>query len=555
MTYHKIICSLLGLMLTAVTVSASTITHHRDTTAKNKILPIGGGNNQFQDADFLAYFKDGIDLLKQDDLAKGINLISTGFQKIDAQASVMRAMPYSTYELVSILKEVNGNTLSPNEKKLGQAFIKNMFVYEPSEAEKNLIPHFKQVPNTLFAKRIRLFMLNAVNSKKTPAELDALLKLTQDLVPANILKAEQCYDDEQYEKCINYSTRLLKATPKYTHAYHMRAKSYANLKQYEKAIADYDAAIKLSPQMLVLTYDRADALMDMDQYAEAITGFKVFVASEYKWTFYNIARAYRNLKKLDSALYYINEHIRQYPEDEDGYNIKGDIFTDNQDYEKAISAYTTGLQFAPKDDDLFEDRADAYFWSRQYAEAIKDYQKAADIAISPYRLDRIGSCYYYLNDYEKSIIYHNKALKANPQYKYSYWSLNLTYNKMQKYRDAIVAGHKAIAIDSTYDGALGNLGWSYYCAGDYKNCIKYSYKALKYEPSTSYAMFNIALATLHNGDFEKAKERYRLFIDECHQKNYKINDGAIEDLKDLVKQNVMAKEATYIIEEIFKAQP
>lgn len=554
MTYHKLFCGFIGLMLSALTVSAATLPH-LDTTAKNKILPIGGSSNQLQGADFLAYFKDGIELLKQDDLTKGINLLNTGFQQIDAQASVLRTMPYTAYELVSILKEVNGNTLSAKEKKLGQVFIKNMFVAGPAEADKIILPLIKQAPNTLFTKRVRLFMLTAVNSKKAPAEVDALLKLNPNLVPANILKAEQCFDNEQYAKCISYSTRLINILPKYAHAYHMRAKANAGLTNYEKAITDYDAAIKLSPQMQVVIYDKADALMELERYAEAITAYKLFVPSEYKWTFYNIARAYRNLDKPDSAIYYINEHIRQYPDDEDGYNIKGDIFTDKQDFEKAVSAYTTGLQFAPKDDDLYEDRGDAYFWNHQYTEAINDYQKAIEIESTPFRLNRMGSCYYYLNEYDKAILFHNKAIKLNPKYKYSYWSLNLTYNKMQRYNDAIAAAHKAIAIDSTYDSALGNLGWSYYCAGDYKNCIKYSYKALQYKPSAAYAMFNIALATLHNGDFEKAKERYRFFIDECHKKDYKINDGAIDDLRDLIKQNFMAKEATYIIEEIFKAKP
>lgn len=549
MTYHKFFCSLLGVLWAVTSVFAAPVLPI-DTTSKNKIFPVG--NSQIQGAEFFTYIKDGIDFLKQNELAKGINLIATALQQLNSKSKFMRAMPYQSYEMVSILKEVNAGNLSAQEKKLGQMIIKRLFIADSTQTQNVVASDFKNVPNTVFTKRVKVLIYSIQEDKKLTAELKNLLKVAPDLASANTLMAEMCYDNGDYNGCINYSNKTLNALPEYTHAYHMRGKSYSHMRKYDKAIAELDKAIKLSPDVALLIYDRADILLDMERYAEAITIYKKFVPSKFRWAFYNLARSYRGLEKLDSAMYYINEHINQYADDEDGYKIKGDIFSDKNEYDKAISAYTTGLSFAPQNDALLENRGDAYYWSKQYTDALKDYEEALKIESTPYRLDHIGYCYYRFNEYEKSIVFYNKALKLNPEYKDCYWGLNLTYNAMHKYNDAIVAGHKAIAIDSTYDSALGNLGWSYYCAGDYKNCITYSYKALKYEPSAAYAMFNIALATLAGGNFEGAKERYQFFINECRKNNYTISDGAVDDLKELVKNNVMAKEATYIIENIFQ---
>ena len=67
-------------------------------------------------------------------------------------------------------------------------------------------------------------------------------------------------------------------------------------------------------------------------------------------------------------------------------------------------------------------------------------------------------------------------------------------------------------------------------------------------------MFNIALATLKKGDVEKAKELYRQFISQCKENGYTIQDGAIDDLKNLMKKNIAVEECKYIIQQLFQKQ-
>jgi len=65
-------------------------------------------------------------------------------------------------------------------------------------------------------------------------------------------------------------------------------------------------------------------------------------------------------------------------------------------------------------------------------------------------------------------------------------------------------------------------------------------------------MFNIAISTLRLGKYEESVELYKKYIALSKASAKENLDGAIADLKDLIKQNVLVKESTYIIENVFE---
>ena len=169
-----------------------------------------------------------------------------------------------------------------------------------------------------------------------------------------------------------------------------------------------------------------------------------------------------------------------------------------------------------------------------------------------YTIDKIGDCYYRKEDYNTAITWYKKALKIDPNYKYSLVSIGNVYAHLKKDGTPVAAFEKAIKADSTYSDALGDLGWTYYLAGNYPKSIEYSYKALKYDEEAVYAMFNIPLAVLRSGDFERAKQLYEHFIKLCGEKNLEITEGAVTDLEDLIKENVLVEQAKAILKAYFK---
>jgi tetratricopeptide (TPR) repeat protein len=135
---------------------------------------------------------------------------------------------------------------------------------------------------------------------------------------------------------------------------------------------------------------------------------------------------------------------------------------------------------------------------------------------------------------------------------YLFVSKGLCYNQIGKNEQAKESLLKAIQIDSTSSPALGNLGWIYYCLGDYQKCITYSQRAIRYQNDAFYAMFNIAISTLRLGKYDESVDLYKKYIDLGKKNNKEDFDGAIADLRDLIKQNILVKESTYIIENVFQ---
>jgi tetratricopeptide (TPR) repeat protein len=529
----------LGLQSNAASI-ADTTTHN--SASINKALG-------YQMGDYTAYFKEALSYIKKNDLAKGAPLLSTGLAHVFTEKKVDRIMSYQTYEVLHLIIQTGKGNLSKDENRLGEALIKGMFAKD-KPSDKIMMSYLKQSSNSLFIKRVRLLFLTLINDTTTNILVDKLLVEEPKLISANLLKAEILNKGEQYEECIKFCDRVIAQGPNYAYAYKLKGDCYASLDQNELAVTQYTKAIEHFPAYYEAIYERAEALLDIKSYKAAIDGFRVINPS-YKWVAYNLARAYRKIDMADSALYYINTHIKQNPDDGDGYDIKGDIYYHKNEYTTAINLYNQAIQLDTLKAYYYEDRGDAYFYIDSISYALKDFEKAAAIdTTSGYAFRRIGECYYEKKEYEKAINFVRKAIEILPESKYAFVSLNLCYEKLNKFKEAIEAGKKAVAIDSTYQSALGNLGWTYYRAGEYNLCIDYSYRALKYDKTATYAMFNIALATLRKGEFEKAKSLYSKFIKECKDNGYKVNDGVITDLNDLIDQKVMVNESNFIIKNI-----
>lgn len=545
------------LWLFFLCLSYTAISAARTDTTKRSFTANGTG--VFSNDGFFGYFKEASVRFKQDSLEKGARLLYTAIQGAEKKANIKRSYPYFVLEFCDIIGEVNNNRLSVDEKRLGLVFLKTLILNPGIDPTvKALAADFKHAPATVFTARLHILLMMTTDPDKANKEADGLLKTHPDLLSINLLKAENCYELGQYDKAIGYADKVISHAPDYAHAYTVRGKAFAEKEDYEKAIADFDQSIKYFPNEETAHYEKGSALISLDKYREAIEPL-MFVARKkvnHSSAVYDLARCYKGLGMTDSAMYYINIHIRLHPDDAYGYNLKGLIFYNKRDYPAAVELFTHAISIKNDYSSFYENRGDAYFYNEKYMQAIIDFKKSLSIdKSSAYANDQLGDCYYELNNDKTAIAYHKKALEVDPAYQYAFVGLNRSYTRMGDYNTAINAAKSALKIDSTYSSALGNLGWTYYLAGDMDNCITYSYKALKQDDSATYAMFNIGLATLCKGDFAKAKDLYQSFVKLFKEKDYKIESGAAQDLRDLIKKKKFVTEATFILENILNEKP
>jgi len=235
-------------------------------------------------------------------------------------------------------------------------------------------------------------------------------------------------------------------------------------------------------------------------------------------------------------------------------NNKAELLMIKKDYGSAVSTFTKSINLEPNRVLSYLGRGDAYFFDNKDDQAMPDYQKALELdKKNPYALMRVGDCLYRQKDYNKAITYYEESEKLYPGNLYLLVTEGLCYNQIGKNKDAREALLRAIAIDSTASVALGNLGWVYYCLGDFEKCISFSHRAIRYQNDAYYAMFNIALSTLRLGKYEESIELYKKYIADASKTQENLS-GAMADLRDLIKQNILVKESKYILENLFQAK-
>ncbi|GEO07027.1 hypothetical protein AAE02nite_46910 [Adhaeribacter aerolatus] len=518
--------------------------------------PFGNNNLQQQFSDKAHLFRQGMAYMEQDSVEKGINVMATALKLVQEEKKLLQTGNYHVLELISFFDLLHKNQLSPSEKALGSAFLEAIFVTRDKSIQKKIATYIKRNPGSVFTNRLKVYTLSYSPGKALNAALAKLLTLDSLLVNANVLQAEQFFNQQQYAPGIKHLSRVIRLAPAYAYAYNLRGYGYYHLNQPEKAIVDYNQTIRLYPQFAPAFKNLGDVYYDSDQYQQALASFKQLSGLNPEAALYDLALCFKALKQPDSALYYVEKAIARKPDDAWAYNLKGDLNYGKDKYSLAIQDYSQAIALDPKERAFYVDRADAYYYAGTLDYAIEDFMQAYRLNNKKeYVIKRLGDCYYDLRQYEKAIAYCQEALQLDPEYLSAYMRLALSYTRRQQHTLAEQTYQRALKIDSTYAGALGNLGWTYYCTDEFKKCIDYSYQALKYEPDATYAMFNIALATLRLGEFEKAKALYSQFIQLCKKSGYVIEEGARADLQELVTKGIQVQEARYIIDNFFSEKP
>ena len=502
-------------------------------------------------------FKDAVASFRSDSLEDAVKVLAEIFKRTENK-TLIRILDYRWLELYNFMREVTVGNLDEKEKIAVSNVIRAAVLPRNESAIKAAEAKLKVMLTKPLYPRLKLFCTALIDNKLPGKEADVVLLTNPNLVSVNVLKAEWLYDSNRPDESIQICTKLISLSPDYAHAYELMGNNYAKLENPKKALEYFNQAIKLFPENKALYYDRGGVLMELDKYKEANTDLKRMYDKNHSYLYvtYNLAKNYNELRMLDSALIFINMHVKQYPNDDDGYDLKGNVLSGKESYLPAIDEYNRAIKISPGKEPYYEDRGDAYFYAEKYDDALTDFLKALKLKkTSVYVNDRIGDCYYQLQEYKKAIPYHQEAIRLDPKYKYAYVGESMSQVQLGNFKISVEGCLKAIAIDSTYDTALSDLGWIYYCNGDNDDCIAYSAQALKFNEKSTFAMFNIAIATLRKGEREKARELYMQFAALCKQKGYPISEGPVEDLRTLIKYNIATEECRFIIQNYFGKEP
>ncbi len=171
----------------------------------------------------------------------------------------------------------------------------------------------------------------------------------------------------------------------------------------------------------------------------------------YAWAWIAVAQNYQ--KEYGRALTAANWAIKIIPKEDKGYRafayiVRSEVYTNLDEYEKALADLTSAVMENPDDIGVYEKRANLYYYMGKYDLADKDYQKI--ISIDPGNVTGymgIGRNANAEKRYEEAIKQFSYVTKLAPKYSFGYSFRAESFIGLKKYNEAIEDIIHAMDID------------------------------------------------------------------------------------------------------------
>ena len=268
--------------------------------------------------------------------------------------------------------------------------------------------------------------------------------------------------------------------------------------RFEDAMADGARAYRLDSSRLDTRTLYAQALLNKPNYTtedifRAQNQFKYIIKKDSKnpRALVGLANTYSFFQDNEKAFKYINQALHIDPKFRDAYLLKGSIYRNLGNFERAVSSYETAVQQDPK-------FTVGYLW--------------------------LGSL-YEMKENPICIEYYTTAYRIEPKNPDVIYSLAYAKQKFGKEKAATSLYRKMIRLDDTYYDAYFQIGYmKQFSEEDLDSAMFYYEKVLEIEPrhvetyhnvgliyegrnDISNALLTYAKALKNNPNFELTKER------------------------------------------------
>lgn len=241
---------------------------------------------------------------------------------------------------------------------------------------------------------------------------------------------------------------------------------------YKKALDAFNKEAKQNNSVDVKFWI-ASCYFQLKKYDLAKKGFQEIVRrgindENQELSLLNLGSCYLNQEQNDSALYYYEQAIENFPKSSNAYYYKGLILYEQTKFKEAKENYNQAIAIDSTDWRFYIRRQDVSYALSEFADALADLLKAREL---------------------------NPSLNI---------SINIAYcySMLEKYREADLI-YKQIYDDKNYN-LLNNYGLIRHKLGFSKEGEELIRKSLKLNPKNSYAYRNLAIIAIDNKDLTNA---------------------------------------------------
>jgi tetratricopeptide (TPR) repeat protein len=230
----------------------------------------------------------------------------------------------------------------------------------------------------------------------------------------------------------------------------------------------------------------------------------------------------------DTLIDELNEYLRRFPENPEGYYKLGRAHLKKKSYDEAIDAFREAISLNSEKPDYYYNLGCAYFESNRLELALSEFKEAI-------KLDnefetayfKAGCVFLELEKYHEAIPFFQNSVIINPGMIEAYIKLGEVYNFLEYFDEAIYVLEEALSIDQESLSAkknlkvafeikkkvetaeLNNLAISYAERGKYEKAIEKFHKALGLNPDDPEIHYNLGFAYLKDGSVDQALNSFK----------------------------------------------
>lgn len=157
---------------------------------------------------------------------------------------------------------------------------------------------------------------------------------------------------------------------------------------------------------------------------------------------------------------------------------------------------------------------DDLYQQKKYAEALEEYQKVLAENPDLYEAnDKIGLCYYKLDDLENAVENFKLMLDKEPQSKSTLINISAIYFEKGDLEEGMKYFKQLDEKTLTDPGTFYNIGILMFKNGQIDMAIDYFNKCLAVDPDYVDGYFQLALVLLNKGNLEEAKQNLEKVIE------------------------------------------
>ena len=288
----------------------------------------------------------------------------------------------------------------------------------------------------------------------------------------------------------------IKKNPGNPNLYHTRAKELIKVSRFDDALKDMYYATTLDSFNTDYYFTIADIYIEKADGKKAIMSLEkaVSISPQRADLKVEVGRYCLYMKEYDKSLFYLNEALKSDITNADAYFLKGIVYKEKKNDDKAISCFQTcveqdpkytdayvqlGMIYTAKNNDLglqyFENAikadpkaTDAFYQKAMFIQSKKEYLKAIAIYKEMVLIDsknehvfyNIGYCYFQLDSIDKAHKNFSIAIDLNPQYAEAYYNRGLCALTKNDLVDAQYNLDQALHLDPSMkeaETALANI--------------------------------------------------------------------------------------------------